>query len=162
MAYAAWVGAALPTEAQWEVAARGGDVRDYRRAAYYNGNDEEALDKVGHHVGTQRRYGARPLPVGEVVQGAPAHPLGLVHIHGNIAEWCQDWFAPYPEGSTREPRGPAVPPDPAAAWRVLRGGSWGNSALDARSAYRDGDQPSLRNDTVGLRLALPQPVEPGI
>jgi formylglycine-generating enzyme required for sulfatase activity len=117
----------------------------------YNGNSDEVF-RVLERV--------RPLQSGEIFLGPP-HPLGLTHVHGNLAEWTDDWYANYPETSSADPRGPVVPPDPAKSLRVLRGGSWVETAAKARSAYRLMDEPSWRGSNVGFRLSFPQPLGHG-
>ena len=138
----------------------------YRRAAYYSGATEGDLARVAFYVGNQSKViaaigGQRPLKATEGFTGGEPHPLGLVHVLGNEIEWTADWYAPYPTETTTDPLGPAVPPDPASAGRVRRGGSWIGSALSARSAYRNWSLPSDRYNSVGFRLVLPQPVGRG-
>ena len=155
-AYAAWRGGRLPTEAEWEVAARGGGG-GYTKTAYYWGDAESDADKWAVHTGNVRKLmgGSRPAVTRDPVPGTPPHPLGLVHVHGNVFEWTTDWFAPYPSEPTQDPTGPAAAPP--SARRVIRGGSWSNPAAVARSAYRFRFAPSIRDSHVGLRLVLPQP-----
>ena len=78
-----------------------------------------------------------------------ANAWGLFDMHGNVWEWCQDWYGVYPSGRTESPLGAA-----AGELRVLRGGSWNRGPRGLRSANRAGISPSFRNDSLGVRLAL--------
>ena len=82
------------------------------------------------------------------VKALPANDWGLYQMHGNVWEWCQNWFGDYPQSLVRDPRGPD-----AGADRVLRGGSWIDFARWLRSASRNPWQPGLRGNDFGFRLA---------
>lgn len=127
----------LPTEAQWEYACRAGTT-----TRYYTGQSEADLERAG-------RYGANSggstRPVGTKV----ANAWGLFDMHGNVWEWCLDWYGDYPGGSVTDPRGPM-----AGSGRVNRGGSWGNSAVSCRSAFRSRSGQGYRDNYLGFRLAL--------
>ena len=79
----------------------------------------------------------------------PPNSWGLCEVHGNVWEWCQDWFGDYESGPIADPGGPA-----SSVWRALRGGGWFNGAQSLRSAYRLDYGPGIRNLNAGFRLAL--------
>jgi formylglycine-generating enzyme required for sulfatase activity len=125
----------LPTEAQWEYACRAGTV-----TAYNNGSDEITGD-----TGWYRNNGNRTHEVG----GKPANPWGLYDMHGNLWEWCWDWFGDYPEAEQANPPADTV----SGASRVVRGGAWDSTGMNLRSAARNSFAPAsdfLIN--VGFRL----------
>lgn len=128
----------LPTEAEWEYAARAGTTGDY------GGNG--ILNDMGWWSGNS---GGRTQPVARKLPNA----AGLHDMHGNVWEWVQDWYSAsyYSASPAQDPPGPAT-----GSSRVLRGGSWNHSASNLRSAFRTLDSPSLRNNHVGFRLARTQ------
>ncbi len=163
-AYAAWRGLALPTEAQWEVAARGGSSGDFRKTAFYSGNEAADLSRVGVWAGNLPELSLRSTrPQGEpfralaalVIDPADRHPLGLEAIHGNQSEWTSEWHQTAPSAEVADPRGPPKAPcvaNPARECsRLTRGGDWTAPAVYARSAFRYDNHPSLRDATVGFR-----------
>ena len=134
----------LPTEAEWEYACRAGS-----RTALANGGIIEEfcghdpnLDAMGWYCGNSGDRTHR------VAQKQP-NAWGLYDMHGNVYEWCQDWFdEDYPTGSVIDPAGP-----PSGSWRVERGGHWGASACLCRSAYRHWMDPEVSANGLGFRLA---------
>jgi formylglycine-generating enzyme required for sulfatase activity len=128
----------LPTEAEWEYAARSGGKSE----KYSGGND---VDAVAWYVSNS---GSRTHPVGQ----KQPNGLGLHDMSGNVWEWCQDWYGSnYYGGSGRDnPVGPSSGSD-----RVDRGGSWSNSAANTRAASRSRSSPVYRYYSLGFRLALP-------
>lgn len=131
----------LPTEAEWEFAARGGNLgKDINNKFAGSSN----IETVAWYYGNS---GRETHPVG---QKAP-NELGLYDMTGNVWEWCQDWYdrSYYEKSPSDNPRN-----DTVASLRVIRGGSWGNFAQDCRVTFPGGIDPLLSFNTVGLRLAL--------
>ncbi|MBC8009097.1 MAG: SUMF1/EgtB/PvdO family nonheme iron enzyme [Burkholderiales bacterium] len=124
----------LPTEAQWEYACRAGTTGPYGAAG--------SLDELGWY---RVNSGGKPHEVGRKKPNA----WGLHDMHGNVWEWCADWFAYYPEGKVTDPAGP-----PVGVGRVNRGGGWGSEASSCRAACRLNYAPSDRTTNLGFRLAL--------
>ena len=127
----------LPTEAEWEYAARGGNRSEGTKysggwsvddVAWYDGNSNSST----HVCGTKR-----------------ANALGVYDMSGNVYEWCEDWYGPYLSYDTNNPRGAS-----SGQARVLRGGSWINYASDCRVAFRDGGTPDARSYGIGFRVVL--------
>lgn len=125
----------LPTEAEWEYAARGGKSggtmyagsNDISSVAWYSDNSSDQT----HQVGTKA-----------------ANRLGIYDMSGNVWEWCQDWYADYDAAEQTNPQGPAYD-----SYCVVRGGSWDNDAGDCRVWNRSLDSPSGSYSGLGLRLA---------
>jgi len=136
-AYCASKNRRLPTEAEWEAAARAGS----ETAFSFGGNSVPA----GDYAWYEGNSGAKPHPVGE----KKPNPLGLYDIHGNVWEWTSDYYEKwyYQKSPNRDPRGPEK-----AEERVIRGGSWAFDADAARSANRASNDRS--NDDIGFRCAV--------
>jgi formylglycine-generating enzyme required for sulfatase activity len=122
----------LPTEAQWEYACRAGTTGTYAgnldAMAWYNENSRRSTKPVGTKL---------------------ANAWGLHDMHGNVWEWCLDWYGSYPGGSVADPTGAASGSD-----RVIRGAGWVNTADQCSSAYRSWIISSSRDRLIGFRLAL--------
>ncbi|MBO7524844.1 MAG: formylglycine-generating enzyme family protein, partial [Verrucomicrobia bacterium] len=134
---------ALPTEAQWEYACRAGTT-----TALNNGKDLSdewdgpEIEEVGWYLFNS---GAMSQPVGQKQPNA----WGLYDMHGNVFEWCTDWFAKYPAGEQTDPMGAETGEN-----KVMRGGSWDSVAGYCRSAFRRPGAPDVPDNRAGLRLIL--------
>jgi formylglycine-generating enzyme len=125
----------LPTEAEWEFAAKGGNNGNYYR---FSGGDSENIVcwyKDNSHYKTQ-----------EVCQ-KQSNELGLYDMSGNVWEWCWDWYDNYKEAAFQDPRGPE-----SGSYRVLRGGSWADSLNYQRTASRGKENPLGRYTSIGVRI----------
>lgn len=128
----------LPTEAQWEYAARGGKKADGTK--YAGSNVIDAVAWYGENSGTTTH----------VCGSKRANALGIYDMSGNVWEWCKDWYASsYVSYDTNNPTGPSSESD-----RVLRGGSWYDFASYCLVANRNGSTPSIRDGNLGFRVVL--------
>jgi formylglycine-generating enzyme required for sulfatase activity len=129
----------LPTEAEWEYAARGGSTnrfffgadRTYTLLLNYAWIETNSLGST-HEVG-----------------GKQPNPWGIYDMSGNVWEWCADWYGPYVGGTLTDPSGPATGTD-----KVMRGGSWRFAGGDARPAARNFNPPDFASDGIGFRVVL--------
>lgn len=138
-AYADWAGGSLPTEAQWEYACRAGTT-----TAYSFGDDAALLGDYA--VYSENHPNDGPSDVGT----KRPNPWGLYDMHGNVHEWCSDWFAAYSTDPVKDPAGPDT-----GSGRVLRGGNWSFNAQYCRSAYRDDTDPGNFYYNIGFRVVFP-------
>ena len=125
----------LPTEAEWEYACKAGTT-----SAYYTGDTESDAARAGWFAGNG---GGNVRGCG---QKAP-NSWGIFDQHGNVWEWCQDWFGDYPPAGAADPTGPV-----AGTARVLRGGSCESPAKEAGSWSRNRQPPAVRNSLIGFRI----------
>ena len=125
---------ALPTEAQWEYACRAGTKTAYSFGAAIT----EKQVNIKRNIGKSTSVGSYP-----------ANAWGFHDMHGNVWEWCHDWYGKDPTGSVTDPMGPA-----SGSLRVKRGGSWRSRGHFLRSARRSHDTPGLRRYYLGFRVAL--------
>lgn len=129
----------LPTEAEWEFAAKGGTQS---KGYTYSGSNT---------IGDVAWYGSNSSKTHVVATKAP-NELGIYDMSGNVWEWCQDWYGSYSSSSQTNPSGPST-----GSYRVDRGGSWCYRATICRTAFRDGSSPTFGINSLGLRLAHSSP-----
>jgi formylglycine-generating enzyme required for sulfatase activity len=132
----------LPTEAEWEYACRAGST-----TRFANGGTEADLDKIGWCYGNS---GDTSHSVG----GKLPNAWGLYDMHGNVWEWCHDWYDKFPDGEAINPFGSTT-----GSYRVYRGGAWNFLSRFCRSAYRGCHPPGSRDGYLGFRVVL-APVRP--
>jgi formylglycine-generating enzyme required for sulfatase activity len=137
----------LPTEAEWEYACRAGTQTPF----WFGANI--TTEQVNYDGNFPYAGGTKGKDRGETVEvkALPCNGWGLYQMHGNVWEWCNDWYGVYTEGSVTNPQGTA-----SSEGRVRRGGGWVSGGRDARSARRDSGAPVDRYSGVGFRLARGQ------
>jgi formylglycine-generating enzyme required for sulfatase activity len=128
----------LPTEAEWEYACRAGTA-----TAFSFGDYDSVL---GDYAWYTSNSGNTTHPVGQKKPNA----WGLFDMHGNLWEWCADWYGDYPKGAATDPQGPA-----SGADRVLRGGGWSHFPNYCRAAFRSFSSPGARLISGGFRVVVP-------
>ena len=149
----------LPTEAEWEYAARATTTTAWAYAVNYDTSDvpgqvtgddfNSNLDRIGWYAyNNTDPYGNGTKPVAQ----KQANKWGLYDMAGNVFEWCQDWYDStyYSVSPSIDPQGPA-----SGSERIVRGGSWNGQANGARSAARGRIRPDFRNNDLGFRIVLP-------
>lgn len=130
----------LPTEAEWEYACRAGS-----KTAYSFGEDAKLLGDYACFSGNSN---GQTHPIGDKKPNA----WGLYDMHGNVWEWCSDWFDRYSEGAVTDPTGATK--GPYIVYRVMRGGGFAGEAAFCRSARRYPCDPLFRSPIIGFRVAL--------
>lgn len=133
----------LPTEAEWEYAARAGT------STRFSYGDDPSFTSLTNYAWYFMNSGLAVHPVGQKLP----NPWGLYDMHGNVWEWCQDWLGNLPGGSVTDPQGPAANP---IGWKVIRGGGYDFGDGDCRSArrYFFGSHPALTDSNLGFRVVL--------
>jgi sulfatase modifying factor 1 len=138
----------LPTEAEWEYACRAGTNTLFSFGPCLSTSEANYDGRTPLKGCSQGEYRGKTIPVASLA----ANGWGLFDMHGNVWEWCQDWYGSYPTGDVVDPQSPE-----GGSGRVLRGGSWGNDAGYCRSAYRGNDHPGDRYGNLGFRLVRSLP-----
>jgi formylglycine-generating enzyme required for sulfatase activity len=143
---------ALPTEAQWEYACRAGTTTPYHFGKALNGKQANCDGNYPYGTDEKGPCLERTCKVGGDDSQYPANAWGLHDMHGNVWQWCEDYYGPYNEDLKK--------PDPVRKIkysedrRVLRGGSWGSYPRRCRAVSRDDDAPDVRTNDVGFRVAV--------
>ena len=131
----------LPSEAEWEYASRAGTT-----TPWFSGDDEGELGDYAWYAANNTAGGDPPVGTKPVATKLP-NPWGLDDVHGNVFEWCQDWYGTYSAESQVDPTGPE-----SGTSRVFRGGHFYGNGRAVRSAVRSHNTPTGRDNFLGVRL----------
>lgn len=142
-AFAEWMGCRLPTEAEFEYAARANTTTPFYTGDCLTSEQANFNGKKPYDNCEKSKYRRKALPVGSF----PPNAFGLYDMHGNICEWCNDWYGEYDLKETLNPKGPET-----GELKVLRGGGWREPAEECRSACRVGVPPGNRGAGMSFRL----------
>ena len=145
--YATYIGGTLPTEAQWEYACRAGTTTPFSTGNFLTNLQANYNWAYPYNSGTNTvtTYPVKTQTVGTYA----ANAYGLYDMHGNVWEWCADWYGTYPTIAQTDPSGATT-----GSSRVFRGGGWNNGAQYCRSAFRNTDSPSYNYFNLGFRVVL--------
>ncbi len=136
----------LPTEAEWEYACRAGTTTPFFFGETILPDQANYEAKFVYGKGVKGRGKKKPTPGGSY----PPNAWGLYDMHGNVSEWCEDWYGPYPEKHVKDPLWKK--PDRYQPWRVVRGGCWHEGPGRCRSAARDGADQDSEAVHHGVRI----------
>ena len=145
-AFAQWMGCRLPTEAEWEYACRAGTTSPFNTGSCLSSSRANYDGNYPYSTCGKGTYLQKTMPVGSYAPNA----WGLYDMHGNVWEWCSDWYGDYSSGAQTNPKGSS-----SGSFRVLRGGGWNHYGRYCRSALRSYGGPSHRDDRIGFRLVVP-------
>ncbi len=134
----------LPTEAQWEYACRAGTMTPFSNGESFTSEDGNFYGKRPYGTETEGEYREKSTPV----KTFAANQWGFHDMHGNLYEWCADWYEESPT-SAIDPTGPEK-----GDGRMIRGGAWDRKATSCRAAYRYSRDPNRRAHNIGFRVAL--------
>jgi formylglycine-generating enzyme required for sulfatase activity len=142
-AFATWIGARLPTEAEWEYACRAGATTPFYTGKNISTNQANFDGSSPYNKGEKGIYRKKTMPVGSFEPNA----FGLYDMHGNVWEWCSNFYAPYSKDPQIDPKGPEK-----GIYHPIRGASWFFPSRFCRSARRGTNVPDYHGDDLGFRL----------
>lgn len=148
VAFAEWLGCRIPTEAEWEYACRAGTTTPFNTGNNLTASQANYNGHYPYNNNAKGEWREKTMLVGSFSPNA----WGLYDMHGNVWEWCSDWYGDYPTVAQTNPKGPST-----GSFRVRRGGCWSSDSRDCRAADRLSGYPSDRRFTgVGFRLVSPE------